>query len=125
MDKLLCHLHLPDTVPVFASCPRLQVLAVANLLTPVLFKCVPMCTSLTKGAQQTPWWWCCLPEEVSAPGSTAVLHNSTEELVQLLQQGPVDYPPFSQELMQTWHYGFPQDPTEASWASRPAGQPAV
>ncbi|GAB4822265.1 hypothetical protein N2152v2_009311 [Parachlorella kessleri] len=50
--------------------------------------------------------------ESSSQGSTLVVHQTGEELLQLLQQGDVDYPPFSMELMRTWYSGFPLDPTQ-------------
>ena len=52
--------------------------------------------------------------EASSQGSTLVVHQTGEELLQLLQQGDVDYPPFAMELMRTWYSGFPLDPTQAS-----------
>lgn len=52
--------------------------------------------------------------EVSAPSSTLVVHSVTEELLGLIQAGGVDYPPFSQDLMRTWHSGFATDPSQVS-----------
>lgn len=35
-------------------------------------------------------------------------HNVTEELVEGVRDGSITaYPPFSLELVRTWHYGFP------------------
>ncbi|RMZ57194.1 hypothetical protein APUTEX25_004028 [Auxenochlorella protothecoides] len=44
----------------------------------------------------------------SAPGSRLVTHNVTQELVDGVQDGSItEYPPYSQDLVRTWHYGFP------------------
>lgn len=48
----------------------------------------------------------------SAPGSTLIAHNCSDELMALLGEGPVDYPPFAPELVATWQFGLPLDPGE-------------
>ena len=56
------------------------------------------------------------PAEASAPGSTLIAHQITEELLDLIRahNGEVEHPPFTPELMRTWASALPAQPAEAS-----------
>lgn len=52
-------------------------------------------------------------------------HNVTDELVHGVADGSIPaYPPYTLDLVRTWHYGFPRDPAAAlralGWTTRAA-----
>lgn len=44
---------------------------------------------------------------VSAPGSRLILHQTTSELLALIERGAAAYAPFPPQLVATWRSGFP------------------